>query len=188
MPERDCYYDIVRENIIYRAGDAWKKDKAYFDRLCKAGGERIPRPDDRTDADRWSPAEESTGIHLQECLDRRLPFSPAEAEEAAGRLQLSPAAAYLTAAGITLAVCNDAKDLLFTWTWSGRGDTRTMRAAGLLLRDIPIALHLEDEDSLETVASEVRRQVREGVLRGKVSYFMEKPEEKLMCFLKLIGN
>ena len=58
-----------------------------------------------------------------------------------------------------------------------------MKTVGLLIRDIPIYMHLEDEYTLKTVASNVRKQVREGVSHGKLSYFMDKAEDKLMCFL-----
>ena len=173
--QRDSYYDIIKDYVEYRAGDEWKNDKIYFDKLCEAGGDRIPEPK--------SPMPVKNGMNMLEHITRKLSVSKAMSKETMEQLQMSQALVYLTAAGMALAFYNDSKDLLFSWTWNGRGDSRTMRTVGLLIRDIPILMHLEDEESLKTVAFNVRNQVREGVLHGKVSYFMEKPEEKLMCFM-----
>ena len=181
--QRDIYYDIIRDYSEYRTGDGWKKDRLYFDILCETGGDRIPKPDGANEKEIKSLISEGNAIYPLESINRRLSSIKPMVKEATEQLQTSQALVYMAAAGIVLALYNNSKDLLFTWTWSGRGDTQTLKTVGLLIRDIPIYMHLEDEYTLKTVASNVRKQVREGVSHGKLSYFMDKAEDKLMCFL-----
>ncbi|MBO6150226.1 MAG: AMP-binding protein [Clostridium sp.] len=173
--QRDSWSALVDESNRYRAGAGWAADRAYYEQQFAGRGRRLPKTDE-------DPA--AAGLpHLQETLEHRLSFSAEYIREAAERVRMSPAVFYVTAAGLALSAYNHAENSVFTWTWNGRGEGRTMRTAGLLLRDIPIALQAKAGDTAEQVLSAIRRQVREGVVRGNVSYFMEKPEEKLLCFL-----
>ena len=174
---QDCYYDLVKEYDCYRHSAGWQQDRDHFNRICQGSMDRLPR------SRRVETVVRKAQDHPLESLNYRMPFLPDYVSKKSGRLHMTPGSLYLLAIGLSMAVYNEADDVLYTWTWSGRGDSRTIRAAGLLFRDIPIALHLKEKDRVRKLMDSVLLQVREGITHSRCSYFMEKPEEKLMCFL-----
>ena len=45
---------------------------------------------------------------------------------------------------MALSAYNDSDDVMFTWTWDGRADAVRLKAVGVLIKYLPVALHLAE--------------------------------------------
>ena len=70
---------------------------------------------------------------------------------------------FITVAAIALSVYNNKKDILLSWIYNGREDLQMMSSVGLLFRDLPVGLHLEDDRTLRDVFADVHEQVQKGI-------------------------
>ena len=70
---------------------------------------------------------------------------------------------FITAAALAIAIYNDRQDIKLSWIYNGREDMELMTSIGLLFRDLPVGLRLNDGCTLRDVFSEVHRQVQKGI-------------------------
>lgn len=174
----DAWPAIVQEKT---AGDDKTKDRAYFENTYKGRYDRLLTQD----FDGGCGETEEGGVQGQEEGEAiySFSFSPEEVAGAAARLHLSMNGFYLLASALSMMAYNHTQKIMFSWTFHGRADLRALRTVGMLIRDYPIAFSVREEDTLSTMAASVNRQVREAILHGSVSPFMERSQGELFCFL-----
>lgn len=166
----DAWLPILHEKTA--ADDMTKKrDRAWFDNTYRGRYERL------------LPADGVGAGHREESATYRFSFSAGEVAEAAGRLQLSVNGFYMLASALSMMAYGHMEKVMLSWTFHGRADLRAMRTVGLLIRDYPAAFSPESGDTIGALAASVNRQVREAILHGSVSPYMERSRGEMLCFL-----
>ena len=146
-------------------------DRQYFENTYKGQFDRLPRPDVH-----GTDQQEGNVIY-------QFPFEAENVHKAAKRLHLSVNGFYLFASALSLMVYNHTDNVMLSWTFNGRSDMGAMRTVGLLIRDYPVAFTLNSEDTLQAMASSLNRQIREAILHGSVSPFMDRSKGEMFCFI-----
>ena len=167
---KDAWLRILQEKTS--EDDAAKeKNRSYFENAYKGQYVRL-LSSDLAGAD-----------HREGNAVCRFSFGAAEVSEAASRLHLSVNGFYLSAAALSMMAYEHTQKVMLSWTFNGRADLKAMRTVGLLIRDYPAAFSLSSEDIVGTLAASVNRQVREAILHGSVSPYMQRSRGEMFCFL-----
>ena len=172
--ERDNTFEILREEAEYRESDLFADDVKYFADICKGENwNTLPKRDHITDEN--SDAECYEEFH----------FTRDDVERLSEKYGLGKNGFYIAAAAVAMSAYNDSEDVMFTWTWHGRSDTRKLKAVGLLIKYLPIALHLTDGLTLSSLFENISAQIKDGISHGRVSYCDEEVygDDLLICLL-----
>jgi len=70
---------------------------------------------------------------------------------------------FITAAALAISAYNKKNDIKLSWIYNGREALNMMSTVGLLFRDLPVGLHLQDSMTLRELFSEVHDQVQKGI-------------------------
>ncbi len=167
----DNYFALLGEQSGAVKAGVREKDREYFRNAYRGDFDRLPRPD------------LSGEVNKAECMECKVSFKTEEAHEAAKRLHISASAFYMLSSALALASYNDTQRVMLSWNYNGRADIRTMRAAGLLIRDYPVAFGIKEDDTVRSLAADLGRQLREAVMHGSVSPFMKRDDREMLCFL-----
>ena len=172
--EKDKAFEILREEAKYRESDLFAADMKYFAEICK--GENwtaLPKLDHITDEN--VDAEHYETFH----------FTRNDAEKLSEKYGLGKNGFYIAAAAVALSAYNDSEDVMFTWTWHGRSDERKLKAVGVLIKYLPVALHLTDGLKLSGLFENISTQIKDGISHGRVSYCDEEiyGDDLLVCLL-----
>ena len=174
-PGADRTYQLMLEEAESRSSERFREDMEYFaSRYDRPGWDTCLKPD------------HESGGNTNAQLFLPFPFTRQEAAVPEKKYGLGKGGLYLAAAALALAACNDSENILFTWTWHGRSDSRRMASVGHFMKDLPIGLCLKRELSLARLFEEIGRQVSGAVSHGSVSYWEEKGSyygKDLLCFL-----
>lgn len=131
--ERDNTFGILREEAEYRKSDSFAADMKYFAGIC--GGTNwttLPKQDYITD-------ENEDSEHYE-----GFSFTRDSVESLSGKYGLGKNDLYIAACAVALSAYNDSDDVMFTWTWDGRADAVRLKAVGVLIKYLPVALHLAE--------------------------------------------
>ena len=131
--ERDNTFGILREEAEYRKSDLFAADMKYFAGIC--GGTNwttLPKQDYITD-------ENEDSEHYE-----GFSFTRDSVESLSGKYGLGKNDLYIAACAVALSAYNDSDDVMFTWTWDGRADAVRLKAVGVLIKYLPVALHLAE--------------------------------------------
>jgi hypothetical protein len=174
-PREDSCFAILREENRSRFGLRQTEDRAYFQRLC--------------DKDGWTtlpPFDHAAGGNTGGRCFRPFCHSRKRAAALAREYSLGKNGLYIAAAALALSASAGTGDVMFTWTWNGRGDARHSDSAGVFLKDLPVAFHLDPAMTLSGLLRETAAQIRGGVAHGSISYWIEKGScrgNELMCLI-----
>ncbi len=174
IPE-DAWTEILGRNTLQDAAQR-KEDRAYFERVYG----------DKYDGDRYDqvpvfdPVEEG---HYGEEEIYPFVFRTEETRQAAQRMKLSMNAFYILVTALSLMAYNNKENVVFLWTFNGRAEIKAMRSVGLLLRDYPVELSLDKAETLRDAAAYINRQIREDILHGSVTPFIDISRGELLDFL-----
>ncbi len=160
---KDYCYALLKDEAKYQASSGYKKDMEYFaDIYDKPNQDTFPRPDNET--------KENTAdsVFLPFDFNRDGVYN---LEKAYG---FGRGGLYAAAAMIAIAAYNDSEDIMLTWTFHGRTDSRRMNSVGLFISDIPLALHLKRGLVLSKLYEDISSQIHNGISHGNVSYWVEK--------------
>ncbi|MBQ7220379.1 MAG: AMP-binding protein, partial [Synergistaceae bacterium] len=172
--ERDNTFGILREEAEYRESDLFAADMEYFAGVCRGGNwSTLPKQDHITG--------ENTSAETYE----EFSFARDDAERISGKYGLGRNGFYIAAAAMAMSACNNSEDVMFTWTWHGRADDRRLKAVGVFIKYLPVALHLTDGVTLSALFEEISTQIKEGISHGRVSYCDEEVygDDLLLCLL-----
>ena len=70
---------------------------------------------------------------------------------------------FITATILAIAFYNKKDNIKISWIYNGREDVNAMNSIGLLFRDLPVALKLDDERTLRELYQDVREQVQNAI-------------------------
>lgn len=70
---------------------------------------------------------------------------------------------FITVALLTLSQYNKKDNVKITWIYNGRDDANSMNSVGLLFRDLPVALKLNDKRTIRDLYQDVHKQVQNAI-------------------------
>lgn len=170
IPE-DYWFTLMRDKLIYAGSDLYHKDRAYFDDMYGDAAASLPTPD------------LAEGESIGASVEQELSVSSDEIRKAARRLHLSVTAMYMLPAALALSVYNDTESVMISWNYHGRSDMKTQRTVGMLIFDYPVKFDFEGEDSIKNVCARLSSQFKDGILHGRISPYMERVTDDMLCFL-----
>ena len=115
-------------------------------------------------------------------MTHTLPFSSSSALLTAKGLHLSATGFYMLCTALTIAAYNSSDKVMLSIIYQGRQDIKTVRSVGMLLRDYPVAFDFTEDDTVGRAASALAARLREVMLHGSFSPFINDGEREL-CFI-----
>ncbi len=152
LPDPDYYYLMLakREELI--ESKFYEESKNYFEELFD-GVEWSNYP--RIDHD----SRENTYGELGASLE----VSQTQMETIERQFKISRNEFFISVACLAIAVYNDVNNVKISWIFNGREDQEMMSSCGLLFRDLPIGIKLDDKQTVRELFNEVHRQVQKGI-------------------------
>lgn len=157
-PDYYCAY-LANEDLI-RKSPKYLEDRAYFEK--KYGGFdwcRILEPD----------REESVPTAAGRVI--RFPFDASDLEAAEKRLNTSRSVIAIAAAILTLHETSGRNDIMTNWIFNNRLGSFASNSVGMLIKNLPVGIHMDQIHSLEELIAEIKRQVADGISHCSYDYF-----------------
>ena len=161
MP-RDYYCAYLANEEKLRESPQYDEDREYFQAAygsydwCK-----IPEPDKKDD------------FHLEaEQRKLQLPFDEEDLAETEQRLHASRSVIAITAAIQALHEFSGKNDIMTNWIFNNRLGSYASNSVGMLIKNLPVGIHMDQIDSTEALLAEVKRQVTEGIAHSSYDYFV----------------
>nr|AHF25277.1 phenylalanine racemase [uncultured bacterium Contig178] len=172
LPE-DHYYSYLLSESRIKQTQVYQEAKDYFQNLL-AGTDwcNVPLPD--YESRNTDEAEEL--ICLAVSVD--------EMAAASGRRKVSPNVICLTAGLLAMREYSRRQDVLINWIDHNRGQARYENTVGMLFKIFPVAVHMDEYDSVDALISEVQRQTEEDFVHSACDY-MEMTEVPLEDSLEI---
>ena len=161
---RDYYCIYLANEEILRNSPQYQEDKAYFE--AQYGGYdwcNIPEPDKNKEEE----------LHLE--ADSRvikLPFDEDDLETAEKRLQVSRSVMAIAAAIKSLHEFSGKNDVMTNWIFNNRLGGYAADSVGMMIKNLPVGIHMDKIDRIETLLQEVKLQVTEGIAHSSYDYFL----------------
>lgn len=168
----DGYCKFISEELAYEKSEAYKKDIAYFNAMYDGTQfSFFPTPD-----------FEKESVYKK--METEIPAIEKITQFCYSHL-ISKNDFFIAALSLALSLYNECDNVGFTWTWSGRQQTAEMQVAGLLTRDLPVALKLSKKMQLMDLLKSCTKQVALGIEHGRCSYGMTDEDKNgpEVCFL-----
>ncbi len=160
---RDYYCTYLAKEEKLRASPQYEEDKAYF--LSTYGGYdwcSIPEPDKGNKSD----------LNLEaDSRQIKLPFDETDLAEAEERLHASRSVIAIASAIQALHEFSGQKHIMTNWIFNNRLGGYAANSVGMLIKNLPVGVHMEQIDSMETLLAEVKKQVTEGITHSSYDYF-----------------
>lgn len=157
-PDYYCAYLNNEDNI--RKSPKYLEDKDYFEK--KYDGYdwcHIPEPD----------REESVPTAAGRVI--RFPFDASDLEEAEKRLNTTRSVIAIAAAILTLHETSGRNDIMTNWIFNNRLGSFASDSVGMLIKNLPVGVHMNQIHSLEELIVEIKRQVADGISHCSYDYF-----------------
>lgn len=161
---RDYYCTYLANEEKLRNSPKYQEDKEYFQ--AQYGGYdwcNIPAPDKSHDEE----------LNLE--ADSRvvkLPFDEEDLATAEKRLQASRSVMAIAAALESLHEFSGRNDVMTNWIFNNRLGGYAADSVGMMIKNLPVGIHMDRIDSLEALLAEVKMQVTEGIAHSSYDYFM----------------
>ena len=157
-PDYYCSY-LAKEDRI-RESPQYLEDKAYFeeqysgyDWCC------IPEPD------KSDPVPKAAGRVV------RFPFDASDLEAAEERLNASRSIIAIAAAIQTLHETSGKKDIMTNWIFNNRLGSFASDSVGMLIKNLPVGIHMDQIHGMEELIAEIKKQVTNGIAHCSYDYF-----------------
>ena len=157
-PDYYCAY-LAHEDHI-RKSPRYLEDQAYFEK--KYGGFDwcwIPEPD------RKGLIPTAAGRVI------RFPFDAEDLEAAEKRLNASRSVIAIAAAILTLHETSGKNDIMTNWIFNNRLGSFASNSVGMLIKNLPVGIHMDQIHSLEELIAEIKKQVADGISHCSYDYF-----------------
>ena len=157
-PDYYCAY-LANEDRL-RKSPQYLEDKAYFEK--KYGGCDwcwIPEPD----------REESVLRPAGRVI--RFPFDASDLEAAEKRLNTSRSVIAIAAAILTLHETSGKNDIMTNWIFNNRLGSFASNSVGMLIKNLPVGIHMDQIHNLEELIAEIKKQVADGISHCSYDYF-----------------
>lgn len=160
---RDYYCTYLAKEEKLRASPQYEEDKSYF--LSTYGGYdwcSIPEPDKGNTSD----------LNLEaDSRQIKLPFDETDLAEAEERLHASRSVIAIASAIQALYEFSGQKHIMTNWIFNNRLGGYAANSVGMLIKNLPVGVHIEQIDSMEALLAEVKQQVTEGITHSSYDYF-----------------
>ena len=166
---QDCYYTWLLNEKKAMETEEYKKAEQYFKRrLGDHDWCSVPTPDFDSNESDLAVEDDEMGLTIKD-------MTSAEA-----RLEASGNVLCITAGILALQEYCRRSDILVTWIDSNRTDVRFEGTMGLLFRNLPVAVHTEEFQSLGALIAEIKDQVAGGFANSICNYMETLPSEKTL--------
>lgn len=160
----DYYFAMLSEAEKRAAEGSVERDRAWFtgrygdleDNWC-----HIPEPD-----------HTSTNINLAERM-KRLRFNGKQVAEAEEYWGVSHSVMAVSAALIALSRFTGKKHVMVNWIFNNRLSPEAENTVGMLIRDLPAAIRMEEVSSMRGLLQSVKEQVAEGIAHCSWDFMAE---------------
>ena len=158
-PDKDYYYLMLkrREDAINKP--FYLESKKYFeDRYDGVEWSSYPNVDNEHGENEMGELKASLDIDdpLMRAIERNYKVSRNEF--------------FITVAALAISYYNNKKNIKMSWIYNGREDSELLTTVGLLFRDLPIGLKLEDDVTIRNLMNEVHDQVQKGIEHSVYPY------------------
>ena len=163
----DHYFAMLAEAEERAAEGSIEKDRAWFK-------ERYGDADDD-----WchmlKSDHESRNINLSDRM-KRLRFTKEQVAEAEEYWGVSQSVMAISAALIALSRFTGKKHVMVNWIFNNRLAPEAQNTVGMLIRDLPAAIRMEDVSSVRELLQSVKEQVAEGIAHSSWDFMYDKTE------------
>ncbi|MBR1846995.1 MAG: AMP-binding protein [Bacilli bacterium] len=159
MPDPDFYYLMLARREESTKTAFYNESKEYFEKLY--------------DNVEWSSYphidHESRENEMGELF---APFGIEQGQMAAMEriYRISRNEFFISAAVLAISMYNNKNDIKISWIYNGREDMQMMSTVGLLFRDLPIGVHLDEKMTLRQLFAEIHNQVQGGIEHSCYAY------------------
>ena len=156
----DYYCAYLSHEDHIRKLPKYLEDKDYFEK--KYGGYDwcwIPEPD----------REESVPTAASRVI--RFPFDASDLEEAEKRLNTTRSVIAIAAAILALHETSGKNDIMTNWIFNNRLGSFASDSVGMLIKNLPVGIHMDQIHGLEELIAEIKRQVADGISHCSYDYF-----------------
>ncbi|MBQ6336094.1 MAG: AMP-binding protein [Ruminococcus sp.] len=151
-PDPDYYYLTLQNREDAVKDDFYEESKKYFE--------------SKYEGIEWSsyPAfdRESRENEMGE-LFADLGIEQAQMKAMERRYHISRNEFFISVAALAISVYNKKNDIMLSWIYNGRENMETMTSVGLLFRDLPVGIRLNDNMTIRDLFKEVHDQVQGGI-------------------------
>lgn len=159
---RDYYCAYLANEERIRQSGQYEEDKEYFQTTY--GGYnwcKIPEPD------------KDDKYHLEaEQRKLQLPFDEQDLAETEKRLHASRSVIAIAAAIQALHEFSGKNDIMTNWIFNNRLGSYAANSVGMLIKNLPVGIHMDKIDSTSALLAEVKRQVTEGIAHSSYDFFV----------------
>ena len=176
---KDFFYDILREESISLKSGRGEKDRRYFESRY-----------DRRDYSTLPLKDHDAGENVNKIIPIDFTHKRDDAVRIAGKYGLGKTGFYIAALLLAVAAYNGCDKVMITWTWNGRSDERRAGSVGVMIKDLPAAVEIDRNLTVDGLLTDISLQIREGIKHDSISYWEEKDSyygEDLLC-LNYQGN
>ena len=152
QPEPDYYYYMLHQREHAQETDFYKESKKYFE--------------DRYDGTKWSSSPNTDQTSRDNELGEifaELGVEPVQLKNIENKYRISRNEFFITIGLLAIAIYNGKYDVKISWIYNGREEMELMNTVGLLFRDLPVGVHLNDKMTLRDLFADVHEQVQKGI-------------------------
>ena len=159
LPDPDFYYLMLAKREEAVKTDFYEESRKYFEDLYEnVEWSCYPEID-----------HESRENELGE-LFVPLGIEQAQMNAMERQYQISRNEFFIAVAILSIAIYNNKNDIKISWIYNGREDMQMLSTVGLLFRDLPVGIRLNDKDTLRDIFAEIQKQVQGGIEHSCYAY------------------
>ena len=159
MPDPDFYYLMLAQREEMVKTDFYEESRKYFEDLYE-GTEWSCYPN----IDHQSRENELGEIFVP------LGIEQAQMGAMERQYRISRNEFFIAVAMIAISIYNKKNDIKISWIYNGREDMQSMSTVGLLFRDLPVGVHLNDKDTIRDIFADIHNQVQGGIEHSCYAY------------------
>ncbi len=160
--EADLFPGFSALEQRYRETEEYQQDKAYYEETYKRFDWCNMPPQD-------FPLRKNVSGHLKLSLGVSLD----ELKEAERRCRTTRARLANAAGLLALAKYAQRDDVLITWIFHNRNEKWKANMLGLLIRELPVGVHISELDTLDDLYKAINKQIKESTKRNNYQYVVE---------------
>ena len=159
MPDPDYYYLMLAQREEATKTAFYEESKKYFEDLY--------------DGVNWSSyptiSHQSRENELGE-LFVPLGIEQAQMNAMERQYRISRNEFFIAVAILAISIYNKKNDIKISWIYNGREDMQMMSTVGLLFRDLPVGVRLQDKTTIRDIFADIHNQVQGGIEHSCYAY------------------
>ena len=152
LPEPDYYYLMLQNREDVTQTEFYEESRKYFE--------------DRYDGVEWScypdMDQQSRENEMGEIF-ADLGLEQGQMKAVERTYKISRNEFFIAVAMLAISIYNEKDDIKISWIYNGREDVLSLSSVGLLFRDLPVGIHMDDKMTLRELFNEVHEQVQNGI-------------------------